>query len=110
MNYFTHTNELPISAKEVESETMKNPVLSKVWHYVTSSNTIKKLRYIFSAEGPPKECVSDNGPQLTSDEFKSFMEKNGIKHILVVPYHSSSNGAAERSVQIAKSDFEEVFD
>lgn len=34
MNYFTHTNELPISAKEVESETMKNPVLSKVWHYV----------------------------------------------------------------------------
>lgn len=75
----------------------------------TSSNTIKKLRYIFAAEGLPKECVSDKGPQLTSDEFKSFMEKNGIKHILVAPYHPSSNGAAERSVQIAKSDLKKFL-
>ena len=69
----------------------------------TSAKTIEVLREIFASYGLPKELVSDNGPQLVSSEFRDFLKKNGVKHTLVPAYHSASNGAAERSVQIVKS-------
>ena len=68
----------------------------------TADKTIDELRLIFASHGLPEELVSDNGPQFVSHEFSEFMRKNGIKHILVPPYHPSSNGAAERSVRVLK--------
>ena len=59
-----------------------------------------ELRLIFAQHGLPEEGVSDNGPQFISNEFFEFMSKNGVKHTLVPPYHSQSNGAAERSVRL----------
>ena len=52
--------------------------------------------------GLPEEVVSDNRPQFVSSEFAEFMNKNGIKHTLVPPYHPQSNGAAKRSVRVVK--------
>ena len=69
----------------------------------TSTNLIKKLRTIFSPYGLPKILVSDNGPQLISDEFESFCSKNGINHIPIPPYHPSSNGQIESIVGKFKS-------
>ena len=37
-----------------------------------------------------------------SDEFKSFMHANGVRHITSAPYHPSTNGLAERAVQTFK--------
>ena len=68
----------------------------------TSSKTIDVLGTWFAAYGYPEELVSDNGPQFTSGEFEHFMQRCGIKHTRVAPYHPASNGAAERSVQILK--------
>ena len=68
----------------------------------TSSKTIEVLGTLFAAQGFPEELVSDNGPQFTSREFEQFMQRCGIKHTRVAPYHPASNGAAERSVQILK--------
>ena len=68
----------------------------------TSTQTIECLRSCFSTYGIPEQLVSDNGPRFTSDEFKQFVGTNSIKHTLVPAYHPSSNGAAERSVQILK--------
>ena len=75
----------------------------------------------FAAYGLPEEVVSDNGPQLIASEFVDSLKQNGVKHTLVPPYHihtyilywlvptglfrvnhPSSNGAAERTVQILK--------
>ena len=68
----------------------------------TSTKTIECRRSCFAAYGIPEQPVSDNGPQFTSGEFKRFVGTNGITHTLVPAYHPSSNGAAERSVQILK--------
>uniref|UniRef100_A0A3B5QLP2 Integrase catalytic domain-containing protein n=1 Tax=Xiphophorus maculatus TaxID=8083 RepID=A0A3B5QLP2_XIPMA len=69
---------------------------------ITSHNTIEILRRLFSSYGLPEELVSDNGPQLVSQEFRQSLELNGIRHTAVPAYHPASNGAAERSVQILK--------
>ena len=68
----------------------------------TSSSTIEKLRISFSTHGLPDTVVSDNGTCFTSKEFKAFMEQNGVRHITVAPYHPSSNGLAEKAVNIVK--------
>ncbi|XP_060085398.1 uncharacterized protein K02A2.6-like [Ylistrum balloti] len=69
----------------------------------TSSHTIDVLRNTFARYGLPKQLVTDNGPQFVSEEFKDFLQGNGIKHITSSPYHPRTNGLAERFVQSFKN-------
>ena len=69
---------------------------------VTTTKTMQALRTIITHWGFPEQLVSDNGPQFTSEEFKQFCRLNGIKHVLVAPYHPRSNGEAERFVMTFK--------
>ena len=62
--------------------------------------TIEVLRSIFSRFRLPTQVVSDNGPHRVSEEFRSFMEANGIQHIKSVPCHPATNGLADRLVQM----------
>ena len=64
--------------------------------------TITVLRQVFAAYGLPDCLVSDNGLQFVSEEFRSFLRVNGIKHLQSAPYHPATNGAAERFVQTLK--------
>ena len=68
----------------------------------TSLCTIKALMQIFSTHGLPERVVSDNGPQFCSQEFKNFLDVNGIHHTFSAPYHPATNGEAERFVQTFK--------
>lgn len=70
--------------------------------------TINKLRSIFATHGLPEQVVSDNGSGFTSAEFKQFLQANGIRQVLVSPYHPSSNGLAERAVQTFKRAVEKL--
>uniref|UniRef100_H2ZWC5 Gypsy retrotransposon integrase-like protein 1 n=1 Tax=Latimeria chalumnae TaxID=7897 RepID=H2ZWC5_LATCH len=80
------------------------PVLS-----ATVAVTIEKLRFTFATHGLPDALVSDNAPVFTCEEFRSFYERNGIKHIRVAPYHpASNNGLAERAVQTFKNGMRKV--
>lgn len=69
---------------------------------ITSKITIECLQDCFSRFRLPVVLVSDNGPSLVSSEFEQFLKTNGIKHVTSAPYHSSSNGLAERAVQTIK--------
>ena len=71
----------------------------------TSDITIRELRKLFATHGLPDICVSDNGSEFTSEEFATFMSRNGIRHITTAPYHPASNGQAERAVGTFKSGF-----
>ena len=68
----------------------------------TTETTITKLRATFATHGIPEVIVSDNGTVFTSHEFKTFTQRNGIRHITAAPYHPSSNGLAELAVQTFK--------
>ena len=71
----------------------------------TSLRTIEALCSVFARYGIPEELVSDDGLQLAAEEFTKFMTQNGVKFTRIPPYHPASNGAAERSVQMAKVAF-----
>ncbi|XP_064463663.1 uncharacterized protein K02A2.6-like [Ornithodoros turicata] len=68
----------------------------------TAQRTVEELRTIFAQFGLPEEAVTDNGPQFVSEEFRNFMEENGVIHTTTPPYHAASNGLAERAVQTLK--------
>ena len=71
---------------------------------ITSAGaTINALRCIFSRYGLPEQVVSDNGPPFQSAEYVDFLRRNGVKRVLVSPYHPASNGQAERFVQTFKN-------
>ena len=61
-----------------------------------------RLRSVFVIHGLPLVIVTDNGSAFTSEEFKMFIRKNGIKHVTSASYHPSTNGQAERAVQTLK--------
>lgn len=65
--------------------------------------TIARLRRLFAAYGLPEQIVTDNGTQFTSEEFKNFMQLNGILHSTSAPGHPATNGLAQRYVQTFKS-------
>ena len=71
--------------------------------FPTTMKTVEVLRRLFASHGLLEQLVSDNGPQFTSIEFSEFMRENGIKHIRCSQYHPSSNGEAERYVQMFKN-------
>ncbi|XP_061892151.1 uncharacterized protein K02A2.6-like [Entelurus aequoreus] len=68
----------------------------------TTARTIERLGEIFSRFGSPLQLVSDNGPQLVSQEMTTFLEANGVQHIRSAPFHPATNGLAERFVQTMK--------
>ena len=69
----------------------------------SSTATISLIRNVFSHFGLPMTLVTDNGPNFTSQEFRLFLEKNGIRHITSAPYQPSTNGQAENSVKTFKT-------
>ncbi|XP_064107990.1 uncharacterized protein K02A2.6-like [Macrobrachium nipponense] len=69
----------------------------------TSKVTVSKLRHIFCTHGLPDVIVSDNATAFVSEEFQSFVNKNGIRHVTSAPYHPSTNGLAENAVKTFKT-------
>ena len=76
----------------------------------TSEVTIEQLRMLFAEHGLPETIVTDNGTCFTSAEFTQSMRQNGIQHITSPAYHPSSNGLAERAVQLVKRGLTKMTD
>ena len=68
----------------------------------TAEATVTILREIFLRWGLPLMIVSDNATCFTSYIFTDFCKHNAIKHITSSPHHPSTNGLAERAVQVFK--------
>ena len=57
---------------------------------------LTKLKILFVFMGLPEECVCDNDPQFTSEEFKNFLQMSGIAQKLSAPYCPATYGLADR--------------
>ncbi|XP_023305651.2 uncharacterized protein K02A2.6-like [Lucilia cuprina] len=76
----------------------------KVTSSSKSIDTINILDELFTNYGVPTIIVTDNGTCFASAEFKEFLTRVGVKyHKFTAPYHPSTNGQAERSVQTVKN-------
>ena len=70
----------------------------------TLSTTIINLtKAHFAHHGIPLRCLTDDGPQFVSCEYKKFAQTFGFEHIMSSPYWSRSNGKAEAAISHAKS-------
>ena len=76
----------------------------------TTYATIEELQKLFADKGIPETVVTDNGTCFTSGEFQTFMKRNYVTHIRTPAYHPSSNGLAERAVQVVKSRLKKMRD
>ena len=70
----------------------------------TASKTIDVLRQIYARNGVPRQIISDNGSQFTSEQFQTFIWSSWILHTrkMSVPWHPASQGLVERFEQSFK--------
>ena len=76
---------------------------------IKATSVISCLRNVFSTHGIPYFLVRDNGSSFSRQEFNEFCKVKGIKHLKIAPYHPSSNGAAEHSVQTFKTELKKII-
>ncbi|XP_054769307.2 uncharacterized protein K02A2.6-like [Lytechinus pictus] len=86
----------------------KFPVVRKIRGSCTSSTVVRITKNIFSEQGIPLKIVSDNGPQFSSREYKSFTDQWNIQHVTSSPHYPQSNGLVERAIQTIKSTLKKV--
>ena len=57
----------------------------EIVHSTAGKGTIQKHNRIFATHGVPKVLKSDNGPPFFGEEFKAFVQENGITHQKITP-------------------------
>uniref|UniRef100_A0A674DZP4 Gypsy retrotransposon integrase-like protein 1 n=1 Tax=Salmo trutta TaxID=8032 RepID=A0A674DZP4_SALTR len=70
---------------------------------VTAQAIVDILDSLFTRWGLPLTLTTDNGPQLISAEFSSYLSNKGIKHIRTAYYNPQANGGVERFNQTLKN-------
>ena len=64
---------------------------------------INAMRSQFARHGSPEVLVSDNGPQFSCREFRTFTQLLDIEHVTSSPRYPQSNGQAERAIGTVKN-------
>ena len=77
-------------------------VETKALTELTSVETIRSLKKMFSRFGIPKILYSDNGPQYNSSKFRNFAAKWNFESRTSSPRFPQSNGMVERHLQTVK--------
>ena len=60
------------------------------------------MAFYFNLFGNPRLIIQDNGTQLTSRDYHTFLAKRGINVVTSSAYYPQGNGLAEAHVKIIK--------
>ena len=71
---------------------MEAKVVTKATEQVVSNFLFEET---FSRHDTPREIVLDGGAQFTSHMIAKLMQKYGVKHRVMSPYHPQANGQVE---------------
>lgn len=67
-----------------------------VMKQITATLTVQAFHETFCRFGFPETLKTDNGPQFTGEEMKTFCKQFGIEHRKTTPYWPQANGEVER--------------
>ncbi|XP_052819930.1 uncharacterized protein K02A2.6-like [Mya arenaria] len=67
-----------------------------------STTVINRMKGIMARWGISEKVISDGGPCYISQEFADFAKEWDFNHQTISPYHSQSNGLAEKYVSVCK--------
>ncbi|KAK7884427.1 hypothetical protein WMY93_027550 [Mugilogobius chulae] len=95
-------DELPPRVQRLRMRLMRFIEVAKLTS-TTSAAVIEHMKSIFARHGIPAEVRSDNGPQFSSELFKTFATEWSFVHTTSSPRFPQSNGEAERAVRTVKS-------
>jgi len=84
-------------------------VIVKLLKKTNCESLISVLQEVFAFFGLPEEIVSDNGPPFSSWLFNSYGNQSNIKITKTPPFHSQTNGLAERAVQTVTNILKSIF-
>ncbi|XP_064103387.1 uncharacterized protein LOC135213340 [Macrobrachium nipponense] len=76
------------------------PVVVKFGTNTTAEVTTRHFSHIFRDFGVPVRLMTDGGPQFTNSEFKNFLGRWGVQHVMSTPHYLQSNGHAEAAVKV----------
>jgi len=79
------------------------PIIDSWTRCPNSQDLIRVVARSFVALGVPVRFRSDGGTQFDSKEFKTFLEKWGVRLGLSTPHYAQSNGHAEAAVKAMKT-------
>ena len=70
-----------------------------------TENSVVQILFedIFTRFGVPREIVTDQGSQFTSNLMEKLMEEYKIKHRKSTPYHLQANGQVESTNKVLES-------
>ena len=73
--------------------------------FSATENSVVSFLYedIFTRFGVPREIVTDQGSQFTSNLMEKLMEEYKIKHIKSTPYHPQANGQVESTNKVIEA-------
>ena len=98
LDFFEIAGKLYLAAVDYYSNFIEIDLMTAM----TSARTVTSLKKHCARYGIPRMIVLDGGPQLSSQEFKLFVDNWGITHITSSPMHQRANGRAESAVKIIK--------
>ena len=77
--------------------------MAKICQNQTADTVIKFVEDYTTINGIPEKIRTDNGTAFTSENFKEYCKKKGIKHILGLPNLHTATGLVERTIQTLKN-------
>jgi transposase InsO family protein len=65
-------------------------------------SVVYKLKQHFARQGIPHILMTDNGPQLSSENWTQLSKTWEFQHVTLSPGYPQSNGTAENAVKTVK--------